>query len=83
VSQHDLKLLHLLSTGARLDDTNFNVAAGVVSIQQDAHIVNAKVNYTTLDLDTEAELIAAFNTTNGKINAILTALREAGILATS
>ena len=49
---------------------------------QASAITNAKVDYTTEDLDTEAEIIAAFNTTNGKINSILAALRAAGIIAT-
>jgi len=47
------------------------------------HIADGKVDYTTGDLDIEAEIIAAFNTTNGKINAILAALEGAGILKTS
>jgi len=41
------------------------------------------VNYTTGDLDAEAEIIAAFNTTNGKINSILAILEEFGLLASS
>lgn len=50
---------------------------------QAAHIANAKVDYTTGDLDAEAEIIAAVNATNGKINSILAALEGAGILASS
>lgn len=50
---------------------------------QAAHIANASVAYATPGLDTEAEVIAAFNTTNGKINSILAALRGAGIIASS
>ena len=50
---------------------------------QQANITAAKVDYTTGDLDTEAETIAALNTTNGKINSILTALKAHGILASS
>jgi hypothetical protein len=50
---------------------------------QAAHIANAKIDYTTGDLDTEAEIITAINATNTTINAILTALEGAGILATS
>ena len=34
-------------------------------------ITLAKVNYTTGDLDTEAEVIAAINATNVKINEII------------
>ncbi len=55
----------------------------VSTVVQQAHIADAKVNYTTGDLDTEAELITAFNTTNGKINAILAALEAAGALASA
>lgn len=47
-------------------------------VVQQAHIVDAatnlKTDYTTLDLDTEAEIIAALNTTNTRINAIATTL---------
>lgn len=48
-----------------------------------SHVADAKVNYTTGDLDTEAEIIAAFNTTNGKINSILAILEEFKLLASS
>jgi hypothetical protein len=48
-----------------------------------AHIADAKVNYTTGDLDAEAEIIAAFNTTNGKINTLLAELEAFGVLLTS
>lgn len=44
-------------------------------------VTDAKVDYTTGDLDIEAEIIAAFNTTNGKINSLIAALEKAGILA--
>lgn len=43
-------------------------------------IADASVAYTTGGLDTEAELIAAINTSNGKINSILAALRSAGVI---
>lgn len=59
------------------------VGSTVITVTQQAHIANAKTDYAAGDLDTEAEVIAAFNTTNGKINSILSALRAAGILATS
>lgn len=48
-----------------------------------AHIADAKVDYTTGDLDAEAEIIAAFNTTNGKINTLLSELEAFGVLLTS
>lgn len=50
---------------------------------QASHIADAKTDYATPDLDTEAEIIVAFNTTNEKINSILAALEGAGILASS
>jgi len=59
------------------------VGEGTVTVVQQAHIADAKTDYTTGDLDAEAEIIAAFNTTNGKINAILAALEAAEILASS
>lgn len=57
--------------------------AVVASGTQVAHVADAKVNYTTEDLDTEAEIIAAINTANGKINSILAALEAFGINASS
>ena len=54
-----------------------NIAFGV----QADNITDAKVTYTTGDLDAEAEIIAAFNTTNGKINSIIAALEAFGISA--
>jgi len=62
-----------IATGGKL------TAAGT----QASAIANAKVNYTTGDLDAEAEIIAALNATNGTINSILTALRAVGIIASS
>ena len=49
--------------------------------RQTAHIADAKVNYTTGDLDAESEIIAAFNTTNGKINSILAVLEKLATVA--
>ena len=48
-----------------------------------AHIADASVAYTTGDLDIEAEIIAAVNTTNGKINTVLATLETQGLVATS
>ena len=50
---------------------------------QGAHVADAKVDYTTGNLDAEAEIIAAVNATNGKINSILAILEEFGLLASS
>ncbi|OGP75469.1 MAG: hypothetical protein A2Y80_01250 [Deltaproteobacteria bacterium RBG_13_58_19] len=55
----------------------------VATVVQQDHIANAKVDYTTGNLDLEAEIITAFNTTNGKINAILAALEAAGVNASA
>lgn len=50
---------------------------------QAAHIADAKADYTTGDLDTEAEIIAALNAANAKLNSVLAALEGVGILASS
>lgn len=55
----------------------------LATVVQQAHIADAKVNYTTGDLDTEAKLITAFNATNAKINAILASDETAGVRASS
>ena len=47
---------------------------------QAAAITALKVNYTTGDLDTEAEIIAALNTTNTALNSIITALENIGVM---
>lgn len=39
-----------------------------------SNIAPAKINYTTGDLDAEAEIIAAINATNAKINEIIARL---------
>lgn len=49
---------------------------------QASAIAAAKVDYTTGDLDTEAEIIAALNAANVKLNSALTALAGVGIIAT-
>jgi len=46
---------------------------------QQAGITDAKVTYTTGELDSEVEVITAFNTTNGKLNAILAVLEAYGL----
>jgi hypothetical protein len=63
----------------KLDGAGALVASGT----QHAHVDDAKVDYTTGNLDAEAEIITAFNTTNGKINAILAALEAFGINASA
>lgn len=51
--------------------------------EQQIHIDDLKTDYTAGDLDTEAEIISAFNTTNAKINAILAMLETHGLVASS
>ena len=46
-------------------------------------IAALKVNYTTGDLDDEAEIIAAINATNTAINALIAAAKGVGIIAAS
>ena len=41
-----------------------------------------KADYTTLDLDTEAEIIAAINATNAGFNTLLAKLRTHGLIDT-
>lgn len=50
---------------------------------QAANVVAAKTDYTAGDLDSEAEIIVATNLTNSKLNAVITALKGVGILASS
>ena len=50
---------------------------------QPAHVTALKVNYTTGDLDAEAEIIAAINATNVRINLIMSALEGIGVFAKS
>ena len=42
---------------------------------QAATVAAAKVDYTTGDLDAEAEIIAATNATNTKLNSVIAALK--------
>jgi hypothetical protein len=53
------------------------LGAGAVAIQTGC--VEQKINYTAGDLDTEGEIITAFNTTNVAINALRTALNNYGL----
>lgn len=48
---------------------------------EQAHLEDLKVNYTTGDLDSEAEVVSAINTTNTAINAIITTLETIGFHA--
>lgn len=55
---------------------------GVTPVVQPTGVAAQKVNYATPDLDTEAEIITAFNTTNAAINTIRTALNALGVTTT-
>lgn len=46
-------------------------------------IADLEAAYETPELDTEAEVIVAFNATNAAINGILATLRANGLLASS
>lgn len=59
------------------------IDTAVVTVVQQAHIADAHAAYVTPDLDTEAEVIVAINLINAKINALLAALQDAGVLASS
>lgn len=50
---------------------------------QPAHVTALKVDYTTGDLDAEAEVIAALNATNTRLNLIMSALEGIGVFAKS
>ena len=47
------------------------------------HMADNKTDYTTGDLDAEAEVISAVNSANTKINAILACLEAFGLVATA
>jgi hypothetical protein len=56
---------------------------GVAPVVRQSYIADAKTDYGAGDLDSEAEVISAINTANGKINSLITALETLGFLATS
>lgn len=64
-----------------LDVDEIQIGTGKVPAgTQVASTALRKINYTTGDLDIEAEIIAAVNASNVAINAILTALVAYGIM---
>ncbi len=77
------RVIRYVDTNLAIVEFSPVVDVTVTTVAQQAHIADAKVNYTTGDLDTEAKLITAFNTTNAKINAILASDEAAGIRASS
>jgi hypothetical protein len=56
---------------------------GVTPAAKQTHVADGKTDYTTGDLDTEAEVISAINTINTKLNSILSTLETFGFHATS
>ena len=48
-----------------------------------SHITDAKTDYTSGDLDSEAEIITAINAANVTLNAALVALETAGEVSAS
>ena len=59
----------------------FTELGQIIKLYQQAHIADAKVNYTTGDLDSEAEIITAINATNTILNSVLTRLENLGFNA--
>lgn len=54
----------------------------VTPVTQQTGVATQKTNYTTGELDVESEIITAFNTTNGAINTIRTAVNALGLTST-
>jgi hypothetical protein len=76
----------VLDDGARLTSGKIPVATTngrLIDLTAQAHEADAKVDYTTGDLDSEAEIITAVNATNAKINAVLAKLETLQLFATS
>lgn len=76
----------ILDNGSRLTSGKIPVATTngrLIDLTAQANEADLKTDYTAGDLDTEGEIITAFNTTNAKINAILTKLETLGLLAAS
>lgn len=61
---------------------HFRTEAGdIVKLYKQVLAADLKEDYTTGDLDSEAEVIAAMNLTNAKVNDLITALINTGLLA--
>lgn len=81
VTNADLVKLHAVTASAVELNKLASSGAKVPSGTQVVNTAATKTNYTTGDLDVEAEIIAAINATNVSVNAILTALVAFGIMA--
>ena len=53
------------------------------NLTQQAHLADLSVAYAAGGLDTEAEIIAAINATNTRVNNILAYLETLGLVASS
>jgi hypothetical protein len=76
----------ILDDGSRLTSGKIPVATTngrLVDLTAQDTEADLKVDYTSGDLDTEADIITAINTTNAKINSIIAKLKTLGLLATS
>jgi len=58
-------------------------AGDVIKIYGQVLDADLKVDYATGDLDSESEVIATVNATNTKINDLITAMQNTGLLAAS
>ena len=66
------------------DTIDVNTGGKITATGTQATVIAAqKVNYTTGDLDSEAEIIAAINATNTALNSVIAALKGIGAVATS
>ena len=85
----DAEVLYI--NGVQVVDTTLNGVTTTAAVlnyldgaTQTAHIVAAPVDYaddgTAKDLDTDARRVAAMNATNAKLNALIVALEDFGIV---
>lgn len=82
-SAAELSIMHgVTATTAEISKLH-GAGAVVASGTAAALVTNAKADYTTGDLDSEAEIISALNAANGKLNSILAALKAFGIILSS
>jgi hypothetical protein len=84
-----IKLDQAIDTTASPTFDHLHLTTGPITVAgtqvlgaQAAAQADLKADYTTGDLDTEAEVIAAINATNAGINTLLAKLRTHGILST-
>lgn len=78
-----LQVLDGASVTFRIADGGSVGFFGVAAAAQRAHVADANAAYGAGELDTEAEIIAAINAANGKLNSILASLEAFGFHATA